>query len=135
MRLIKYDHQVGDQSRVGLRWLGGSGRPSGAEIKAGGAIPCHLNFVTHSDCYFGQGVYSDWICDEVGRVISSSLRVRTFYFRNSAWSFLHGGKFLWSILPLVAKYQSVGLIDLLFTIDQSLSLSFLNLPLLLSTLS
>ena len=55
---------------MGIKWLGGSGRPSAAEIKAGGAIPCHLNMGTDSDCYFGQGVYSDGICDEVGREIS-----------------------------------------------------------------
>ena len=60
------DILVGDQSRVGLKWLGRSGRPSEAEIREGRAIPCHLNFGTYSDCYFGQGVYSDGICDEVG---------------------------------------------------------------------
>ena len=50
---------------MGLKWLGG--RPSEAEIKEGGAIPCHLNTGTQSDCYFGQGVYSDGICHEVVR--------------------------------------------------------------------
>ena len=59
--------QVGDQSKVGFKWLGGSGRPSDAELREGRAIPCHLNMATQSDCYFGQGVYSDGICHEVGR--------------------------------------------------------------------
>ena len=51
---------------MGLKWLGV--RPSEAEIKEGGAIPCHLNTGTQSDCYFGQGVYSDGICHEVGKI-------------------------------------------------------------------
>merc|ERR1711874_389489 len=54
-----FDILVGDQFRVGLKWLGRSGRPSEAEIREGRAIPCHLNFGTYSDCYFGQGVYME----------------------------------------------------------------------------
>merc|ERR1712183_1198002 len=73
-RIIQIVLQVGDQSRVGLKWLGG--RPSEAEIIQGGAIPCHLNTGTQSDCYFGQGVYSDGIChEEFGVVIPSKRRV------------------------------------------------------------
>merc|ERR1711874_296554 len=68
------DILVGDQSKVRLKWLGG--RPSEAEILQGGAIPCHLNTGTQSDCYFGQGVYSDGIChEEFGVVIPSKGRV------------------------------------------------------------
>merc|ERR1719219_1970844 len=67
-----FDILVGDQSRVGLKWLGASGRPSEAEIRRGRAIPCHLNIGTHSDCYLGQGVYSDGICrEEFGVVLPS----------------------------------------------------------------
>ena len=50
--------QVGNQSRVGLEWWRG-------ERVVGTAIPCHLDMTEESDCYFGQGLYSDGICDEV----------------------------------------------------------------------
>merc|ERR1712183_112139 len=71
---FSFEILVGDQSRVGLKWLGG--RPSEAEIIQGGAIPCHLKTGTQSDCYFGQGVYSDGIChEEFGVVIPSKRRV------------------------------------------------------------
>ena len=57
--------QVGDQSRVGLKWLGSPSSLTSGAMKKGGALPCHLNIRQDSDCYFGQGVYSDGICDEV----------------------------------------------------------------------
>ena len=65
MGKLQFDLQVGDQSRVALKWVGA--RPTGAEMRQAGAIPCDLNTGTTSDCYFGEGVYSDGICDEVGR--------------------------------------------------------------------
>merc|ERR1711997_130467 len=69
-----FDVLVGDQSRVALKWVGS--RPTGAEMRQSGAIPCNLNTGTSSDCYFGEGVYSDGICDEeVGVVIPSKGRV------------------------------------------------------------
>ena len=90
MRIIKDGLKVGDQSRVVLKWLGASGRPTEAEIRRGKAIPCHLNIGTHSDCYFGQGVYSDGICREVGSIwgrgrIMGNLEI--FYFRSLELSF------------------------------------------------
>ena len=63
-RIIQIVPQVGEQSGVGFKWLGS--RPSEAEIMEGGAIPCNLAGA-QSDCYFGQGVYSDGICQEVTR--------------------------------------------------------------------
>ena len=52
--------QVGDQSRLTVKWLGF--RP---DLRSAGALPCHLNLHQDSDCYFGRGLYSDGICDEV----------------------------------------------------------------------
>ena len=90
MRIIKNGLQVGNQSRVGVKWLGGSGKPSEAEIRQGRAIPCHLNIGKHSDCYFGQGVYSDGICREVGgeQIYFNRRNLEIFYFRSSELSFL-----------------------------------------------
>ena len=50
--------QVGENSSVELKWLG-------EDPVVGVAIPCHLHMEEESDCYFGQGLYSDGICDEV----------------------------------------------------------------------
>ena len=80
--------QVGDQSGVGVKWLGGTGRPSEAELRDGGAIPCHLNMAAQSDCYFGQGVYSDGICHEVARERFRVGQGSIFYFRHSELLFL-----------------------------------------------
>ena len=76
--------QTGDNRRAKLRYL--NSRPSSTDLMNNRAVPCDLNMSSHSDCYFGAGIYNDGICEEVGRnynIFVTSLQATAWIFKSS----------------------------------------------------
>ena len=67
MTSSKFDVLVKEKDTLGWEW---GSAPSGK------AVRCDLEESEGGDCFLGQGVYSDGICEEV----NSSLKVKVFKF-------------------------------------------------------